>query len=527
MVIKLYNFNRNYAPSVRVTAFFILVIFVITSVVIFNSSFSDQTPSWGPKTDSLGKNIEKIDEFDASCSGYSFGRILREQKRILASVHLELAESQVKIEEIRAVQEELQRLIPQKQLELSALEGEIEAAQRQLEELRETQNVRVFLPLSPLAMPKVQEKIPPSDSFSLDDVIDYSRCSISSFMPIHVEKPDGKLENEWAQVFRKVVPNLVETSEESCLTIRITSGVGVNVTVKNNENPANLIILNIGATPIEDPHLKGVIVQSSRLRRFDLALDADSISTTPETLTPLLPLYRENLMFLLLPNENYNVSVLEQSAGNFLLIKRCSPHSEDCYSPEILQLFRSSTFCFIVPSTNYLRSFSHALRAGCVPILLSSHQILPFEDLIDWRRASYRMPMARLPEAHFIVRSFEMADILEMRRMGRSFYERYLANREAVVKSLIAVLRHKLQIPTNEGRSAENRAIPLFNSSFTSPKGSVVNMQPNFDDEYLLGPLESRVASPSFSYNFTEFQMKGPSNGLTKNRSAPLMVRPK
>lgn len=133
---------------------------------------------------------------------------------------MELTESQVKIEEIRTVQEELQRLIPQKQLELSALEGEIEAAQRQLEELRETQNVKVFLPFSPLQIPRELEQPSQISPNQLDDIIDYSRCSISSFMPVYVDIiTSGQSEKEWLNVFQEVIPNLVETPDKACIKV--------------------------------------------------------------------------------------------------------------------------------------------------------------------------------------------------------------------------------------------------------------------------------------------------------------------
>lgn len=49
-------------------------------------------------------------------------------------------------------------------------------------------------------------------------------------------------------------------------------------------------------------------------------------------------------------------------------------------------------------------------------------------DHLDWRLASVRIAQSRFPELHFILRSLDMAEVLEMRRMGRVFFERYLAD---------------------------------------------------------------------------------------------------
>nr|AAC47510.1 multiple exostoses homolog 2 [Caenorhabditis elegans] len=498
MAIKLNGSSRSFVPSLRVSAFLIFIFFVITYIIIYNVSFSE--PSWITQ-DALKQNIENLDDYDASCSGYSIGRILREQKRILASVRLELTESQVKIEEIRTVQEELQRLIPQKQLELSALEGEIEAAQRQLEELRETQNVKVFLPFSPLQIPRELEQPSQISPNQLDDIIDYSRCSISSFMPVYVDIiTSGQSEKEWLNVFQEVIPNLVETPDKACIKIHISNGIASPNTTFNS------ILFNVGS-PIINFQSKSIHVQASKIRSFDFPVDVNHIAVEKVDLTPLLPFQRENLISLIVDNTELNFSAFSslsaEPSRRPIVIVKCS--QENCSLERRRQLIGSSTFCFLLPSEMFFQDFLSSLQLGCIPIILSNSQLLPFQDLIDWRRATYRLPLARLPEAHFIVQSFEISDIIEMRRVGRLFYETYLADRHLLARSLLAALRYKLQIPTREVR--RNQAIPLFNSSFTAPKGSVVNVQANFDDEYLLGPLESRVESTSYAYNFTEFQL--------------------
>uniref|UniRef100_A0A158QRC2 Glyco_transf_64 domain-containing protein n=1 Tax=Haemonchus placei TaxID=6290 RepID=A0A158QRC2_HAEPC len=58
-------------------------------------------------------------------------------------------------------------------------------------------------------------------------------------------------------------------------------------------------------------------------------------------------------------------------------------------------------------------------------------------DGIDWNLASIRVAMSRFPELHFIVRSFEMSEVLEMRRMGRFFFERYLGDTRGPLEAAI------------------------------------------------------------------------------------------
>lgn len=507
MAIRLFGF-RNYSPSLRLLAFLVMALFLISSIFIFNSTFSEQSPAWVHQSSELVKNIEDVNDYDAGCSGYSVGRILREQKRILASVRSELADSQIKIEEIRAVQDELQKLIPQKQLELSTLEGEIEAAQRQLDELRETQNIKVFLPYSPLqSFPSQKQFLQPTTSLSsFEDLFDYSRCSITSFMPVYIDKiTSGPNEDEWESIFKEIVLNPVSNPDDACIKIRISNGVSI----KNDS--LNTVLFNIGDS-IHNQKSLSVLVQSSELRSFDYA--APILYTPPhkKNSIPILPLSREHLLNLFIKDgQDYNVESLQNSVEQGkqkVVIRKCLKEAGDCSFEERRKIYRSSVFCFLLPSTHFLQDFMESLQVGCIPIIFSSSQVLPFQDFIDWRRATYRLSISRLPESHFIVRSFENADVLEMRRIGKVYYESYFADKKSLASTLMAALRHKLQIPTKETRSSlKNLAMPLFNTSFTSPKGAAVNIPQNIFDDYLLGPLEPRFESVPFLYNFTEFQL--------------------
>uniref|UniRef100_A0A1I7TM78 SUN domain-containing protein n=1 Tax=Caenorhabditis tropicalis TaxID=1561998 RepID=A0A1I7TM78_9PELO len=329
-----HGFSLKWFPSLRVSAVLILLFFGISSVFIYNSAFFDQSPSSANQPKDFLKKTEDINDYDASCSGYSISRIIREQTRILDSVRSELAESQVKIEEIRAEQEELQRLIPQKQLELSALEGEIEAAQRQLEELRETQNVKVFLPHSPLEIPtetSLPDTSASSSSWTLDEIFDLSRCSITSFMPVYVGAiTSGQLEEEWEEVFREVALNLVEKPQEACLEIWITNGE-----LRQNQT-WNRLIFNIG-DPIVKPQL-AIIAQKSELRSFDYSIHANHTPVAKyEEQVPILPFIRENLICLTLRRAvpSYDLTSLQESAKQFtqkVIIKKC--FEDDCSREE-------------------------------------------------------------------------------------------------------------------------------------------------------------------------------------------------
>jgi hypothetical protein len=66
--------------------------------------------------------------------------------------------------------------------------------------------------------------------------------------------------------------------------------------------------------------------------------------------------------------------------------------------------------------------------AGSVPVICSLHISLPFDEFIDWRLSTIRIPQYRFPELHFILRSISVQDLIEMKRKGRFFFENLLAD---------------------------------------------------------------------------------------------------
>ena len=95
------------------------------------------------------------------------------------------------------------------------------------------------------------------------------------------------------------------------------------------------------------------------------------------------------------------------------------------------QLLNQAVFTLIYPNTqSFQQRLFEALEAGTIPVILSTEAPLPFDDLIDWRKAVLKVPIARMTELHFILRSISLADILEYRRKGRFYLEIYLFNTE-------------------------------------------------------------------------------------------------
>ncbi|PAV91819.1 hypothetical protein WR25_18979 [Diploscapter pachys] len=298
-----------------------------------------------------------------------------------------------------------------------------------------------------------------------------SRCSISNFMPIYIHKSSNSF-NSWIENF-KTEGNVVESIEEACISIYLSESGLVDL----SEFSPNLVVLNFG---LNQPTFKAtasnyIAVQSNNHRRhIDFAaylnvsdFDDDLWKEPP----PLLPYTRKNFVLYYIDIDGED----SLTSTDISTLLTSSKRSQDTI--EILRCSGENSKC----SNDIVR------------------------DQIDWRLASIKVPRARFPEIHFILRSYSMSDVLEMRRQGRIFVETYLGDKRAITRSMLASLRYRLLLPSEDKNFERVRAKPLFNNSFTSPQ-SVIPAPPIYEEEYL-GPLESSYDSPSHLHNFSSMNI--------------------
>lgn len=171
-------------------------------------------------------------------------------------------------------------------------------------------------------------------------------------------------------------------------------------------------------------------------------------------------------------------------------------------------VLRDSTFVLLLaPSDpNYVSTallqarVYESLRSGAIPVILGGDRMrLPYDEVIDWRRAVISLPKARSTELHFLLRSMSDSDLLEFRRHGRLFWEKYLSSVQASVDTLIACIRTRLNIPPRA--VMPTYGAPAFNDSFNPPK--LIPPPIESEPEETLGPLEAPYPSPSYRRNFS------------------------
>ena len=90
-----------------------------------------------------------------------------------------------------------------------------------------------------------------------------------------------------------------------------------------------------------------------------------------------------------------------------------------------LDTLEQSTFSLVIGSDNssvvhsrsFLARLLESLQSGSIPVILGTAEPdLPLAELLDWTRFAIIIPTARLPELHFLLRTFTYADIFALKR---------------------------------------------------------------------------------------------------------------
>uniref|UniRef100_A0A8C2W053 Exostosin-2 n=1 Tax=Chinchilla lanigera TaxID=34839 RepID=A0A8C2W053_CHILA len=128
------------------------------------------------------------------------------------------------------------------------------------------------------------------------------------------------------------------------------------------------------------------------------------------------PEYREELEALQ-AKHGEAVLVLDKctnlSEGVLSVRKRCHKHQVFDY-PQVLQ---EATFCVVLRGARLGQAvLSDVLQAGCVPVIIADSYILPFSEVLDWKRASVVVPEEKIADVYSILQSIPRRQIEEMQR---------------------------------------------------------------------------------------------------------------
>ncbi|KAJ8322306.1 hypothetical protein KUTeg_000777 [Tegillarca granosa] len=173
------------------------------------------------------------------------------------------------------------------------------------------------------------------------------------------------------------------------------------------------------------------------------------------------------------------------------------------------EILQQSTFSLLIAPSNmsYISTtifqirFYEALMNSAIPVILGDYAVLPYNDIVDWKKAVVVFPKSRSSEFQFLLRTYTENDLAIMKRYGRFYFETYFGTTKNIIETLLAILRTRLNIPALPIQDEPSPSV--FNASFRPLK--LIGHDPSPETDEVLGPLEAPFSSLVFKQNFTQY----------------------
>lgn len=167
-----------------------------------------------------------------------------------------------------------------------------------------------------------------------------------------------------------------------------------------------------------------------------------------------------------LSEEHHNVLVLESCggslSGNYSV--RCRGNEVHLY-PHILE---ASKFCLILRGIRLAQlTLLEAMAAGCIPVISADSIVMPFQDVLDWKRAAIFVPEDDLGSVVDILNSLSDDYVGELQAQVEWFYQQYFSSLKTITLTTLDILNGR--VFPQHARSYEDWNMPPNPMSTKSP----------------------------------------------------------
>ncbi|XP_002738985.2 exostosin-2-like [Saccoglossus kowalevskii] len=110
--------------------------------------------------------------------------------------------------------------------------------------------------------------------------------------------------------------------------------------------------------------------------------------------------------------------------------------------PQILQ---EATFCIVLRGARLGQTaLSDALKAGCIPVVLSDTYVLPFSQVLDWKRAAIRLNEEDLDQVASVLRSISPTRINSLRKQVTFFWNTYFKSMKNIAMTTLKIINDRV-----------------------------------------------------------------------------------
>lgn len=123
--------------------------------------------------------------------------------------------------------------------------------------------------------------------------------------------------------------------------------------------------------------------------------------------------------------------------------QRCEISTGKKYSyPDILQ---QSTFCLIFRGERMGQfALMEALAANCIPVIVIDGVVLPFNNVIDWKRAAIFVMEDYLNTVMNIIKQISEEKITEMQKQVKFLYDKYFCTLKAITETTLDIIQDRV-----------------------------------------------------------------------------------
>lgn len=373
---------------------------------------------------------------------------------------------------------------------------------------------------------------------------DYSFCPLTSQFKFALIDSDRQLNDRRSQSRRKAMldvlkddPRYTESIQKACIVVVIDI---FNPAIQGAKHRNSLVVditdsLSDGSNfQVPNTAVAAQQFAPAHLRYgFDLVLpsiwaDRSDYTTITGSMPPHSPIKRKYLAAYFGPSllsESHQSSLkmtlqaIHRGSINdqFLFVHNCSATANPQCFDERARMLEMANFLIIVTPDRYhahattSEEIYLALSKGAIPVILGDTNLgLPFDEVIDWRRAAIILPRARLSELHFILRSYRAADLYELKYHGKRIFENHLATSKQVFDTMLGLISTKRfqypppavhNVPTQQ--YYQNNMLIDANCSTSICMDSKSDSIANLISNEILGPRERPFKSATYLRNFS------------------------
>ncbi|CAH2073123.1 unnamed protein product [Thlaspi arvense] len=85
-----------------------------------------------------------------------------------------------------------------------------------------------------------------------------------------------------------------------------------------------------------------------------------------------------------------------------------------------------------------------SLYSGCVPVIIADYYVLPFSDVLNWKRFSVHIPISKIPEIKKILEAISEEDYLKMQRGVLEVRKHFVVNRPSKPYDMLHMIMHSI-----------------------------------------------------------------------------------